>query len=81
MFGMNIKEMKNLLDAYIKSEGMDYVLMSECEYPRYGIFRISEVSEQGATVQYQIFRDGTIMKNGKQVLNWRQSEELLKAVA
>ena len=78
MFGMNSEQMKDLLDLYIKSEGIDYVLVSEREYPRYGVFRISEVSEQGTEIQYQIFRDGTIMKNGTEIVNWRHAEKLLK---
>ncbi len=72
---------KKLLHKYLAKNNPKYSLNAEKEYPRYSIFRVLEdVTESiSDTTQYQIFKDGTIMRNCREVFNWRQSEALLKA--
>lgn len=72
---MKHEERLKLLRIYIGSE-REYEVISEKEYPRYSVFRVAEA---GSIDQYQIFKDGTIMLNCKEIINWLQAEKILKA--
>lgn len=72
---LNHKERKKRLYQYLNSLGEEGIMESEKEYARYSVFRLS-VQGYANIVQFQIFKDGTIMRNGREVLNWRESEKL-----
>ncbi len=72
---LNHKERKTRLYQYLNSLGEEGIMESEKECVRYSVFRLS-VQGYSDIVQFQIFKDGTIMRNGREVLNWRESEKL-----
>ena len=77
-FNMTHNTRKNLLGSFLDSKDISYKIITETEYPRYSVFR---VKEDDNITQYQIFKDGSILKNCYQIVNWREAEAILKATA